>query len=128
MNMETSVFLARFLGLFFFIFGITLLLQRKRFQQLIQDILDRPTSQLLAALFPVLLGSLVITLNNVWTGWPTLITIIGWMMLVVGTLRGWFYQVWLKSIEKGRQRINPTVGGILLTFLGVILLYCGYFL
>jgi uncharacterized membrane protein len=86
--MDSSLFLARLIGPIFVIVGIGLLLNRDRYRALAEEVI---TSRALLYVFGVLAltGGLAIVLtHNVWVwDWPVIITIIGWLMMVRGTLR-----------------------------------------
>lgn len=83
--MGLSIFLARILGLFILIKGISLLTKRKEIENIIEDVYKEKTLLMFAGGFELLLGLFLVNIHNVWMNdWPVVITIIAWLMVIEG--------------------------------------------
>lgn len=70
-------------------------------------------------------GISIIHKHNYWVrGWQTLITIIGWFGLLLGTLRMFFPQMYNSNFENDNSAL---VVEIILILIGVFLTYKAYF-
>ena len=124
--MET-VILAKFLGVFFLVFGLGILFNREHAAAVSKDIVAHPASQLLAGVLPLLVGSFVIATHNTWVaGWPLLVTVVGWMMLFAGLFRLWFTSAWIEMIESSQEHL-AVIGGLITCVIGALLAYVGFF-
>ena len=86
--MQTSVFLAKLLGPFFLAVGAGLLFNGAAFRGIADEFLRSPALVFLAGLIVMPAALAIVLTHNVWTpGWPVLITILGWLGLIGGTLR-----------------------------------------
>ena len=127
--METSLFLAKLIGPFFVIVGIGLFLSRDSYRSAAEEVIkSRALFYVFGAL--ALVGGLAIMLNhNVWVwDWPVIITVIGWLMIVRGTLRILFpQQVGDLAARMLAQapRLLPVSGAVMLV-LGAILCWKGF--
>lgn len=68
-------------------------------------------------------GSIIVAFHNVWSGWPTLLTVLGWAQVLKGALYLIFPQVGLRLLgrvaeEKSREFV--IAGGVLLAAVGAI--------
>ena len=81
--METTLFLAKVFGGYFLVVGLSMALRRKELSLLFEAFAeDRPLTYL-ASVFALILGLLLVASHNVWTGgWPLLITLLSWLVLI----------------------------------------------
>ena len=85
--METSLIIARILGVIYFSFGVGLLLNSNYYKEIMQKLLDNAGYMLLAGFFAVVVGFLIIENHDIWTdAWTSIISIIGWIALIKGIL------------------------------------------
>lgn len=70
-------------------------------------------------------GSIIVGFHNVWSGWPTVITVIGWAQLVKALIAFVFPTVSLRSLERvSHERAHEfVVGGVLFLILSA---FSGY--
>lgn len=69
-------------------------------------------------------GSIIVAFHNVWTGWATLLTVVGWTQVFKGALYLVFPQVGLKTLERvseEKSREFVYAGAGLLAVLAVLL-------
>lgn len=127
--MDASIFIARLLGPVFIIVGLGLILNRDEYRAVAEDVIrSRALLYLFGAI--ALLGGLAIVLtHNVWVwGWPLIVTLIGWLMVVRGAARILLPQQvgdlgsWLLTTV---PQILP-LSAIVVIVLGAILSWAGY--
>ncbi len=123
--MDISIFLAKFWGWYLIIFFVVLSFNPKRIKQIFDDMRDQKFA-ILAAFLAIIVGLINILLHNVWEAdWRLIITVIGWLALLLGLLLLSFP----KWVVSGLVYLNiklVQVFYILLLLAGVFLLNIGY--
>lgn len=127
--METSIFLARLLGPIFLVIGLGLIVSRAAYQAAAEEVLKSRALLYLFGLLALTAGLAIVLTHNVWElRWPVIITIVGWLAIVRGTLRIVMPQQ--ASDLAGRLMARSphllTVGGAVALVLGAILTAMGY--
>ncbi len=84
--MELSLFLAELMGLYLVIMAVAFLVNQKMLQKVIDDYEKIPGFTLVfGGAVALIMGLLVVLTHNVWvSGWPVLVTILGWVTLIKG--------------------------------------------
>jgi hypothetical protein len=126
--MPTSIFLARLLGPLLLLPGTGLFVNRAAFRTMAADLVRSVTLVYLFGLMDFAAGLAIVLNHNVWVAsWPVLITLIGWLLLVRGTIRVLIPQTLMGYAEKmfHGTLVYPISGGVL-TVLGLVLCYFGY--
>ena len=126
--MDTSLFLAKVLGIFLAVMGAVISLRRKQLAPVFEKLLDDRPLVYIISIFAFIIGVLLVVSHNVWVaGWPVVVTILGWA-IVLKTL---FYLL-LPDEVKARlfRRINiPAwygIGGAVNFLVGVFLAGKGF--
>lgn len=84
--MDTAMFLAKFWGWYLIIFFVVLSFNPRRIKQIFDDMRDQKFA-ILAAFLAIIVGLVNILLHNVWEAdWRLIITLIGWLALMLGLL------------------------------------------
>lgn len=84
--MELSFFLAKVVGIFVLIKAIVMIMKRKEINDVVEDFFKDKTLLMFAGSFELIIGLLIVNSHNIWVnGWPVIITILGWMMVIEGT-------------------------------------------
>jgi len=79
-----SIFLARFWGWYLIIFFFILSLNPKRIQQIFEDLKDQKFV-IITSFIAIIIGLLNILSHNIWEDdWSIIITLIGWISLLIG--------------------------------------------
>ena len=103
--------------------GIAMLLNRQAFPEMVTQVAQNYAIIFLSGALSLLAGVAIVRVHNVWTGgWPVIVTILGWLLIVGGVARMWCPQ---KASE-----IATTFGNdpTLLLVAGAVLLALGAFL
>lgn len=83
-----SVFLAKIMGIYLMLVSLAVLLRHHQFKKNMGDFLGHHHLLALTGGLGILVGLLVVVSHNLWmSGWPVLITIIGWIVLLQGLCR-----------------------------------------
>ncbi len=86
--MYTSLFLAKLIGPIFVIVGIGLLLNGDRYRAVVDEVMSSYTLLYIFGAIALTGGLAIVLTHNVWVwDWPVIITIVGWLMIVRGSLR-----------------------------------------
>jgi len=85
--METSIYLAKLMGPIYLVIAIGMLLNRDHYRAVANEIAASPALFYLAGVLALVIGGLIVLLNNVWSGWPVVITILGWTAIAKGVVR-----------------------------------------
>jgi hypothetical protein len=125
--MDFSVFYAKLIGLYFVILAIAMLVNSRNVKPAIMEMIQNRTLIILTGLFSVLFGLIIVLTHNIWTGWPVIITVLGYITIIRGVVRVIFTD-WFLGAAPRLARIPQAyhVMSVVLLVLGVILLYFGY--
>ena len=126
--METSIFIAKIIGVLYFSFGIGILFNNKYYSKTFTNLLDDSTYIVLGGILATIFGLVIIEFHNCWVqNWTVIITIIGWLALFKGIVILAFpksLHIFNKLFEKD---IFNKFFAILVILFGVIFLYFGFF-
>lgn len=124
--MDTSIFFARFLGLYILILGLAMLYHRDRMEGIVRESMS-PAWMLFTGALAVIFGLVIVLLHNVWVAhWPVLITLVGWLCLLKGFFRLFLpdqVQEMARSVSKPAMLVPISIGTIIL---GGVLTYFGF--
>jgi hypothetical protein len=84
---QTSIFIARLLGPFLLVMGIAVLARPERFRALAREFLDSEALIFLSGVLTLPAGLAIVNTHNVWQGWPAIVTLFGWLMVLAGVAR-----------------------------------------
>ncbi|WP_425170277.1 hypothetical protein [Legionella sp.] len=125
-----TYFLATVLGWYLVIMGIFLISRREIVISVMNDMVTRPGILLALAFITLIFGLLMVVSHNLWVmGWPVIITIISWLVLINGIIRLFYpafvYQIW---DELAAKPALFTITGIIALLIGLFLLVEVYFI
>jgi len=127
--MDASLFLARLIGPIFVIVGIGLLLNGDRYRAVVDEVMSSHTLLYLFGAIALTGGLAIVLTHNVWVwDWPVIITIVGWLMIVRGSLRIVFPQQvedLARKMVAGWSNIL-LISGLLVITLGAFLCWKGF--
>ena len=129
-NMDYTLFLCKIMGLCLTIFMLGLLFNRKHFLEMASSLVSTPAMHFAATIVPLVLGAMVIVTHNVWSdGYtPMLVTLIGWIMFVSGVVRALLPTFWVNTVRNHYAGVLVIIVQVILFIIGIILLYCGFFM
>ena len=85
--METSIFIAKILGLVYLAVGLGMIFSPGYYREKFEEMVKNASFMYLGGLLALVVGFLVITYHNIWeNSWVVLVTIIGWLALLKGLL------------------------------------------
>lgn len=120
-----SFFLAKFWGWYLIIFFTILSFNPKRILQLLKDLQDQKFV-ILISFIAIIIGLINILLHNIWEpDWRLIITLIGWISLIIGLLLFIFPARTSKFLENFNVKFVQLMY-MLLLIIGVFLLNKGY--
>jgi len=127
--MDTSIFLARFFGLYFLIMVVAMVIRRDQFLPLMRDMLKNSAVMGSLVIIAIIGGLLLVLVHNVWVlHWEVIITILCWWILIKGCIGLYFPKTLLTwgitAIENPRFYYAAVV---LYLILGLFLVYQGFF-
>jgi len=127
--METSVFIARILGLCYLVVGAGLLLNRKAFQRVMEDFCKNAALVLYGGMFALIIGIVIILKHNIWVAnWTVMITIIGWLALIKGIWIVVFPDTVSKFMQFYQKNKNLLIVHSIAAFIfGAVLTFFGFF-
>ncbi len=80
-----SSFLGQIIGFYLIILSISMLIQHKYYNKIFTSFYTEPALMCLGGILKVIIGLLIVMFHNVWEeSWATIITIIGWIILLSG--------------------------------------------
>jgi hypothetical protein len=125
--METSIFLAKVIGLVSSISAAAVLVRYKTSLALDEEAAKSPATAYLAGFGILILGVLLVVSHSVWVAdWRVVVTIVGWLVLLKGIGRIFFPDAVHRLIEKKRDRRAFMLGEVVVLLVGLFLLYHGF--
>jgi hypothetical protein len=85
--MQPAVFIARLIGPAFVAVGLGVLANGPFYTALILEAVHSPTLIYFSGLISLLPGLAILNVHRSWSGWPAIITAIGWLMTIGGVIR-----------------------------------------
>jgi hypothetical protein len=125
--MDTSLFLARLLGPMLLVIGAGVLINRENFRAMAKELIASRELMFIIGILTLLGGLAIVNTHNVWQGWPTIITVFGWIFAVGGALRILVPDT-VRSIQGAAldKPMLPAIGGAVQAVLGAWLCYVGF--
>lgn len=81
--METTLFLAKVIGLYFLVIGLHMALRGKELRLMFEAFAENRALTYLTSVFALILGLLLVVSHNVWVaGWPVIVTLLSWLVLI----------------------------------------------
>lgn len=122
-------FLATVLGWYLVIVSLLLLLRRDIVITALRELMQQRAVMLVVGIITLIIGLLMVISHNVWImGWPVLVTIIAWLVLIGGLFRLFcpdtVYKIWGRIITNSEKLI---ICGVVSLVIGLFLLYKVYF-
>lgn len=122
--MGLSLFLAKLLGFYFLIVAALWLWRRKEVESLIKGFIASDTLVGFSGFLNLLAGIAIVVAHSIWTGWPIVITLIGYLAILQGIIRIGFPAIVKKKGECMMQ--HHYVPLTILIVLGIFFLICGF--
>jgi hypothetical protein len=126
--MDRSLLLARLIGPLLVLVGVGVLFNRQHYATMMQRFLQNTELYYFSGVLAFLVGEVFILYHNLWVwDWRVVLTLIGWLSLLKGTMRIAFPVVGLKiakSFAESGRYLN--VGAILIVAFGAWLVYQGF--
>jgi hypothetical protein len=127
-SISTSVFLAKLIGPVALVIGLALAFNGAVYRAMAQQFLDSHALVFLAGLITLVAGLATVLVHNVWTpDWRVVVTILGWLWIVGGTVRmvaPQYAAAWGRTLLA--KPMTMKVGVAVDLALGVLLTYFGY--
>ena len=125
--METSIFLAKVIGLVSVISTTAVLTRYKESLALEAEAMKNPAATYISGFAFLVLGVLLVVSHSVWTlDWRLVITIMGWLVLLKGIGRIFFPNAVMRLIAKKRDNRKFLMGEVVVLLVGLYLLYYGF--
>jgi hypothetical protein len=86
-RMPPAVFIARLIGPVFVAVGLGILANGPFYTALIVEAVHSPTLIYFSGLMALTAGLAILNVHRSWSGWPVIVTIIGWLMTIGGVIR-----------------------------------------
>jgi hypothetical protein len=126
--MITSIVLAKVFGIFLFIMGIGSIRNHQRISGAISEIFEFKIIQLILGIIPLLIGSFIVSIHNMWIlYWTVIITLLGWIFLLIGIIRLIFTEFWLNRVKSMQDKVSLKFSGSITALIGLVLMYFGFF-
>jgi hypothetical protein len=128
--MVVTIFLGKVIGWYFFILGLWILLRQDRMKVILAELGSQGALRFFMGMVGLILGLLLVHSHNVWVlGWPLIITLVGWVVLIAGLLRLFLPDM---GVHLGQWWVkNPPylmVLALVYIIIGLFLLYSAHFI
>ena len=121
--MNISIVLAQIFGITLIVLGLSMIFNKKETTLVIEELVEKKSSMWLAGFITLILGTVYVSLNNIWTsGLPLVITILGWLTLIKGASILIFPNLTTHYYKKVNKESIFVFSGVIVFFLGIILI------
>ena len=126
--METTLFLAKVFGLYLLVMGLLMPLRRKDLSAMIEALADNRPLVFLVGVLVLILGLVLVVSHNVWiAGWPLVITVLAWLVLIKALAYLLLpFEVTARLVRWFNRPAWFTIGGALWAALGLFLVGKGF--
>ena len=126
--MQTSLFIAKIVGPMLVVPGLIGLANPGHVKTVGEEFLKSPALIFVAGAMALIAGLAVVNTHAVWTGWPIIITLMGWIMVAAGIMRMGFPGL-VASMGKSMITSEPLLRGLgaLQVVLGAFIMWKAYF-
>lgn len=121
--MSTSKIIAALLGPTLIASAAMVLANLDAMPTIVEGMAQNPMLVVLAGYAAFVPGLAIVYFHNRWTGWPVVVTVMGWLSLVVGLIR----MIFPMQIAAMASKLAPAPGGAFIA-IGVVFLLIGSFL
>ncbi len=121
--MSTSKTIAALLGPTLIASAAMVLANLDAMPTIIEGMAQNPMLVVLAGYAAFVPGLAIVYFHNRWTGWPVVVTVMGWLSLIVGLIR----MIFPMQIAAMASKLAPAPGGAFIA-IGVVFLLIGGFL
>jgi hypothetical protein len=116
----------RAFGVATIIISLGFLFNLRHYEEMAKRMVGGPTGFVMGGILPVIIGSLLLNFHQEWSfSWAATLTVIGWLLFLVGIFRIWFVNLWIKLI-KANIRFVPILFAVFGLIFGVMLCFAGY--
>lgn len=124
--MGVTIFLAKFIGLYFLIVAVLMIFRRKQFELMAKEFVSSKSALAISAAMNLALGLVILIEHQMWQ-YPVgiVITILGYLMLIKGIMRYAFPNV-VKKMALKAVDTQFLLCIIVLVGLGIYLTYSGF--
>lgn len=126
-KVQTSKLIAGLIGPVAVAMGVTLLLNQNLAADMAAKISQDIVPIVISGLLTLIAGVAIVRAHNVWSGWPLIVTLFGWIAVIGGLIRLWF-PYWVQSVaaDMGSAPHFPIVCGAVMLIAGLFLSYKAY--
>ena len=125
--MNITLIITQVLGIIFSILGLSMLVNKKNMATVVEDMLHSQGLFWLTGLATLTIGVVMIGLNNGWnSGLQSVITIIGWLILIKGTAILLIPKTMTLFYKKFVKDSMLIWAGLIILILGLLLVYKGF--
>ena len=126
--MSLSIFLAKLLGLYYIIMGVAILCNIKFYTKAVKDLKRHTPLMFFSGPLILIVGLALVLVHNVWVGWPILITLTGWLIVLKAITFLFFPHIVGNIAEKVlKSKWYPFAVSAIFVF-GGMFCYIGFFL
>lgn len=123
----TYIHFAKLFGIVSTILALGVLFNLDNAKKMANDLLDSGAGFVVSGVLPVIFGGWIVATHNVWVqGWPVVVTLIGWIMLLEGMVRLIFVKTWTSIVARHIDRV-PVLFSLFGLIFGLLLIYIGFF-
>lgn len=116
--MNLTNVLVEILGIIFLVIGVSMIFNKKGTKAAVEKITQDDGVLWLAGFSALVMGAVIVALNNVWTsGWTLVITVMGWLCLI----KGFFILVFPNPTTSLYKKFNKDVFFVIVGLIAIII-------
>jgi hypothetical protein len=124
----TSIFIAKILGVVLVTKALGVFFKGDEIVEMIQELKRMKLVLYLVTTLELIAGLVIVLTHNIWEGWPAVITVIGWLMILEGAYFMLFpLEPCLRFIRKIKKSKHIKGWASLVLVIGLYLVFKGFF-
>lgn len=124
-----TAFLATVIGWYLVVFGLLTLCRYEQLRGVVNDVLGHRGLLFIIAIITFILGLLMVVSHNIWImGWPVIITVFAWLVLISGIMRLFFPDTVTRvGLSLSNNSTYMYISAVVLLLIGLYLLSHVYY-
>jgi uncharacterized protein YjeT (DUF2065 family) len=99
-TMTYSIYLAQVIGFTVLLMNLAILSNQQRYKKTVLEFVGNAPLVTMSGMISIILGFILVMSHNIWMyGWPVVITIISWILLLQGILRLFAPEAFAKLVK-----------------------------
>ncbi|OGN63785.1 MAG: hypothetical protein A3E80_06690 [Chlamydiae bacterium RIFCSPHIGHO2_12_FULL_49_9] len=128
-TMTFSIYLAQVIGFTILLMNLAVLSNQQRYKRTVIEFVGNAPLVTLSGMISIILGFILVMSHNIWIyGWPVVITIISWILLLQGIMRLFAPDAFAKMVKEMVAKPTYVILSWIWLVIAIYLIWAGFIL